>query len=303
MKKLIKILTSAVIAAALTLTCVISAFAADTSDYVSKEKIIEELWGQYWDTNDTDPTEFPESSWDYYIVTGWLDRNYGNYELVDKIPNSSFCDWSKLSDIRSKYRDFYENLTENWDFDDDDGNWYINEYDPETEKVGSRLYHFNFNQGQWSMIDENGDTVYSFPPKTSYVEKENNNDDDFHYDVGQYVIDPDTGELVEKENDTKVTTTNKTASADDKDNSNQAAQEGSEDNATQGGARVTGKTENTPAVTSSDSSSESKITSSVDEDTESGTSPIVMVLCIIVIAGIVVIVILYLKRKKDENKK
>lgn len=301
MKKVIKILTAALAAVALTLTCVISAFATDTSDYVSKDKIIEELWGQYWDTNDTDPTKFPESSWNYYIVTGWLDRNYGKYELVDKVlPNSSYCDWSKLSDIKSMYRDFYKNLTKNWDFDDDDGNWYINEYDPETEKVGNRLYHFNFNQGQWSMIDKNGDTVYSFPPKTSYEGKKSNDDgDDFHYDVGQYVADPDTGKLVEKDNNSKVATTNKTASADDKDNSNQTAQENTGDNATQGGARVTGKTKSVPTVTSSDSSSESKATSTADENTKNNTSPILIVVGIIAVSGTVGIV--YLKRKKGKN--
>lgn len=308
MKKLIRILMSAVIVTALAITCAFSAFAEnDTSGYVSKEEIIEELWGQYWDTNDTDPTEFPESSWDYYILNDWLERNYGHEVLIDKVINSSRCNWTKLSDISRKYRDYREQLTENWDFDDEDGNWYINEYDPETEKVGNRLYHFNFNQGEWSMIDENGDTVYSFPPMTSYVEKEEDDDDDddggAKIDVGEYVLDPDTGELVEKKpstDESKVSSENSNVTSGKAEQNGEVANGGE---AANGGARVTGQVAEKPQSESSDEESKA-VTSTTDEAKESSSSSnsILIVLAIIILIGIIVVIIIYLKRKKEEKK-
>lgn len=62
-----------------------------------------------------------------------------------------------MGEVTHGYRRYYRDLIDGWDFEDDnDGNWTI-----ETE---DNFYSFTLLNGNWQMIDRNGDTVDTFPP-------------------------------------------------------------------------------------------------------------------------------------------
>lgn len=59
--------------------------------------------------------------------------------------------------MKYEYKNYYRHLIEDWDFEDDDnGGWTI-----DTE---NNHYSFYLLNGNWQMLDRNGDTVDNFPP-------------------------------------------------------------------------------------------------------------------------------------------
>jgi len=112
------------------------------SDYVESE-----IWQEMWLGRDDDGIEFPEASFKHHLLDEWIDENYGSDEY----------NWSDIGELKYAYKDYYNDYTENWDFNDDDnGNWTI-----ETDE---HSYNFTMFQNEWLMLDENGNTVDTFPP-------------------------------------------------------------------------------------------------------------------------------------------
>ena len=60
-------------------------------------------------------------------------------------------------------KDYYDELTDNWNFNDDhDGNWTI--------ITDETTYHFNLQNGKWLMSDDNGNVIDSFMPFSTLTE-------------------------------------------------------------------------------------------------------------------------------------
>lgn len=150
MKKFISTLAALFIASAVSLT----AYAEETLD---RDYIESEIWEEVWLGKDDDGTEFPESSYKHHVLDKWLDENYGSDEY----------DWSEIGELKYAYKDYYDTLTEDWDFNDDNnGNWTIETKD--------NSYRFEMVGGKWNMIDQNGDTVEIFPPFSTLEEETEN---------------------------------------------------------------------------------------------------------------------------------
>lgn len=150
MKKFISTLAALFIASAVSLT----AYAEETLD---RDYIESEIWEEVWLGKDDDGTEFPESSYKHHVLDKWLDENYGSNEY----------DWSEIGELKYAYKDYYDTLTEDWDFNDDNnGNWTIETKD--------NSYRFEMVGGKWNMIDQNGDTVEIFPPFSTLEEETEN---------------------------------------------------------------------------------------------------------------------------------
>lgn len=118
---------------------------AHAEEILEKDYIKAEIWEEVWLGKSDDGTEFPESSYKHHLLEKWVDENYGNDDY----------DWTAIGELKYSYRNYYKNLTENWDFDDDNGIWTI-----ETE---DNFYSFLLVNNQWNMLDENGNTVDIFP--------------------------------------------------------------------------------------------------------------------------------------------
>lgn len=141
MKKFI----TAVFCTALALSVGFTAYAADNLD---RDYIEAEIWDEMWHGKDDDGYIFPEASYKHHLLDKWLDDNYGSDEY----------DWSELGELKYEYKRYYKNYIDGWDFEDDNsGNWTISTED-------GKAYSFTMMNDTWIMIDENGDTVDSFPP-------------------------------------------------------------------------------------------------------------------------------------------
>lgn len=114
-------------------------------EMLKKDYIKAEIWKEFWLGKSDDGTEFPESSYKHHLLDKWVDENYGDDDY----------DWTAIGELKYSYRNYYKNLTENWDFNDDNGIWTI-----ETE---DNFYSFLLVNNQWNMLDENGNTVDIFP--------------------------------------------------------------------------------------------------------------------------------------------
>lgn len=138
-----KIITAIAITA-LSLNMSLTAHAADMLD---KDYIEAEIWEEMWLGKGDNGTDYPEASFKHHLLDKWLDDNYDSEEY----------DWTNLGGLKYEYRDYYEDYIEDWDFDDDEnGRWTIS--------TDEHHYHFQLVDNIWSMIDENGDTVDTFPP-------------------------------------------------------------------------------------------------------------------------------------------
>ena len=141
MKKIITTIAVTAISISMSLT----AYAADMLDknYIGKSD---------------NGTEFPEASFKHHLLDEWITQNYGSDDF----------DWSELGELKYQYKRYYENYIAGWDFNDDDnGNWTI-----DTEE---HSYHFQLINHTWNMIDENGDTVDTFPPFSTEELQPNSN--------------------------------------------------------------------------------------------------------------------------------
>lgn len=129
---------------ALTLCTGMTAHAAENLD---RDYIETEIWEDMWNGKDDNGLEYPEASYKHHLLDKWLDDNYGSDDY----------DWSEIGELKYEYKEYYHHLIEDWDFEDNDnGGWTI-----DTE---NNHYSFYLLNGNWQMIDQNGDTVDTFPP-------------------------------------------------------------------------------------------------------------------------------------------
>lgn len=141
---------------------------AYADDMLDMDYIVSEIWSDWYHGKGDDGLIFPEASYKHHILTEWVNDNYGDDDY----------DWSKIGQLNYDFKDYYDELTDKWDFNDDrDGNWTI-----DTDET---TYHFHLQNGKWLMSDDNGDVVDSFMPfstlkedKTDEKPKEVNADDD-----------------------------------------------------------------------------------------------------------------------------
>lgn len=139
-QKIVPIVASMALIGSVSLT----AYADDTLD---KDYIVSEIWSDWWQGKGDDGLIFPEASYKHHILTEWVNDNYGDDDY----------DWDEIGQLNYNFKDYYDELTEDWDFNDDrDGNWTI-----DTDET---TYHFNLQDGKWLMSDDNGDVVDSFMP-------------------------------------------------------------------------------------------------------------------------------------------
>ena len=173
MNGMIRKSTAGLLAASIAISAAAVAYADENEENISKEEIIYELLDQYW-VDSPVGTKNPECSLEYRILTVWLDENYGKSNN-----ESGVWRWYKMYDIQEAYREYYEDFTKEWHYNDDEdtGEFTIDYYDPETEKTGDKLYRFELIDGMWHMIDMNGNTVDIFEPHGGnglYDESEDN---------------------------------------------------------------------------------------------------------------------------------
>ena len=149
MKKFIITLSALIITA---MPISVTAYAAENLD---RDYIETEIWEDIWNGKGDNGIDFPEASYKHHLLDEWLDENYGSDEY----------DWTELGELKYEYKDYYRDLIEDWDFEDDDnGNWTIDTED--------NHYSFYILNGMWQMIDRNGDTVDTFPPFSTLEEDE-----------------------------------------------------------------------------------------------------------------------------------
>ena len=126
---------------------------AYADEMFDKEYIVREIWSDWWNGKRDDGRIFPEASHKHHILTDWVNDNYGDDNY----------DWSKIGQLNYNFKDYYDELTDNWNFNDDrDGNWTI--------ITDETTYHFNLQNGKWLMSDDNGNVIDSFMPFSTLTE-------------------------------------------------------------------------------------------------------------------------------------
>lgn len=126
---------------------------AYADDMLDKDYIVSEIWSDWWQGKGDDGLIFPEASFKHHILTEWVNDNYSDDDY----------DWSEIGQLNYNFKDYYDELTDKWDFNDDrDGNWTIS--------TDETTYHFNLQNGKWLMSDDNGDVIDSFMPFNTLTE-------------------------------------------------------------------------------------------------------------------------------------
>lgn len=126
---------------------------AYADNMLDKDYIVREIWSDWWHGKGDDGLIFPEASYKHHILTDWVNDNYGNDNY----------DWSKIGQLNYNFKDYYDELTDNWNFNDGrDGNWTI--------ITDETTYHFNLQNGKWLMSDDNGNVIDSFMPFSTLTE-------------------------------------------------------------------------------------------------------------------------------------
>lgn len=147
-----KNIITAIMVTALTVSSGLTAYSAEALD---RDYIETEIWEDMWNGKGDNGLDFPEASYKRHLLDEWLNENYGSDDY----------DWSEIGELKYEYKDYYRNLIEDWDFEDDEnGGWTINTED--------NHYCFTLLNGNWQMIDQNGDTVDTFPPFNTLEEDE-----------------------------------------------------------------------------------------------------------------------------------
>lgn len=147
-----KNIITAIMVTALAVSSGLTAHAAEALD---RDYIETEIWEEMWNGKSDNGLDFPEASYKHHLLDKWLDENY----------SSDDYDWSEIGELRYEYKDYYRHLIEDWDFEDDEnGGWTINTED--------NHYSFFMLNGNWQMIDQNGDTVDTFPPFSTLEDEE-----------------------------------------------------------------------------------------------------------------------------------
>lgn len=115
---------------------------AYADDILDKDYIVSEIWSDWWQGKGDDGLIFPEASFKHHILTEWVNNNYSDDDY----------DWSKIGQLNYNFKDYYDELTDKWDFNDDrNGNWTI-----DTDET---TYHFNLQNRKWLMSDKKGDVA------------------------------------------------------------------------------------------------------------------------------------------------
>lgn len=195
MKKFI----TAVFCTTLALSSGFTTYAAEAPDRESLETAI---WEDLWNGKGDNGLEYPEASYKHHLLDKWLDDNYG----------TGGYDWTDVGEVTHGYRRYYRDLIDGWDFEDDNsGNWTI-----ETE---DNFYSFTLLNGNWQMIDRNGNTVDTFPPFSTLKDESNEYADGYEInDKGEdspRVIGEVTGET-EKPSDSVDTAEDKVTAERDR---------------------------------------------------------------------------------------
>ena len=126
---------------------------AYADNMLDKDYIVREIWSDCWNVKGDDGLIFPEESYKHHILTEWVNDNYGDDNY----------DWSKVGQLNYNFKDYYDELTGDWNFNDDrDGNWTI--------ITDETTYHFNLQNGKWLMSDDNGNVIDSFMPFSTLTE-------------------------------------------------------------------------------------------------------------------------------------
>lgn len=147
-------MTQKIIPIAASITLISSAsLTAYADNMLDKDYIVREIWSDWWNGKGDDGLIFPEASYKHHILTEWVNDNYGDDNY----------DWSKIGQLNYNFKDYYDELTDNWNFNDDrDGNWTI--------ITDETTYHFNLQNGKWLMSDDNGNVIDSFMPFSTLTE-------------------------------------------------------------------------------------------------------------------------------------
>lgn len=154
-----KNIITAIMVTALAVSSGLTAYAVENLD---RDYIETEIWEDMWNGKNDNGLDFPEASYKHHLLDEWLDENYGSDDY----------DWSEIGELKYEYKDYYRNLIEDWDFEDDEnGGWTIS-----TE---NNHYSFFMLNGNWQMIDQNGDTVDTFPPFSTLEEDKAESTGDF----------------------------------------------------------------------------------------------------------------------------
>ena len=132
--------------------------AVHAAEILDRDYIESEIWEEMWLGKDDDGTEFPEASYKRHLLDEWLNENYGSDDY----------DWTAIGELKYQYKDYYNSLTEKWNFNDENGKWTI-----ETE---DNTYSFMLTNNAWQMIDQNGNAIDSFPIFSTLEEEEKLND-------------------------------------------------------------------------------------------------------------------------------
>ena len=126
---------------------------AYADNMLDKDYIVREIWSDWWNGKGDDGFIFPEASYKHHILTDWVNDNYGDDNY----------DWSKVGQLNYNFKDYYDELTGEWNFNDDrNGNWTITTVET--------TYHFNLQNGKWLMSDDNGNVIDSFMPFSTLTE-------------------------------------------------------------------------------------------------------------------------------------
>ena len=143
-----------------------TAMTAHATETLDRDYIESEIWEDMWHGKGDDGTTFPEGSYKHHLLDQWIDDNNGSDEY----------DWSEIGELKYEYKRYYQDVIEEWDFNDDDnGSWTI--------ETPEHSYSFTYWQNQWIMTDENSNTVDSFPPYSTLENDEDSTDGlDIHDD-------------------------------------------------------------------------------------------------------------------------
>lgn len=187
-KKAVPIIASVILAGSMSIT-------AYADGVLDKDYIVSEIWSDWWLGKGDDGTIFPEASYKHHLLTEWVDDNYDDDDY----------DWTDIGELKYQFRDYYKDLIETWDFNDDnDGNWTIS--------TKNTTYHFSLDNGKWLMIDSNGDTVDSFMLFSTLEERTapqpDNSNNSNSYRVGENLkIDTVSSSEIEADSSENITET------------------------------------------------------------------------------------------------
>ena len=147
--KPIKAMTAVMAAAgALTICTAVTAYAEDK---VSKERIIDELWGTYYECG-YEGGIYPESSLYYHVLENWIDAHYDE-------DGNDFYDMYSINQEWSRY--FNNEYKEEWEWDSEDSEEYYTVRNKDTDEV----YTIDLDEnGMWVMLDGNGKVYDTFEP-------------------------------------------------------------------------------------------------------------------------------------------